>query len=236
MSHVSQSPVLPEDLELDLLARRCAEETERFFREQRANDAFCFELLRRALVLRSQQAWDRVYQQYRTMIVGWIQRHPSFALCNEEIHFFVNGTFTRIWKWCTPAKFGSFATLPKVLAYFRACAYSDVSDYFRQHVEPQQMEVWLDAIGEELPAPPTVSAGMAGAEREAFWRVVDERLQSEAERVLVEDHFGLGYKPREIWGLHPQIFADVQEVYRVKENLLRRLRRDPALRQFFPDE
>ena len=233
---MSHSATLPEDLDLDVLANRCAEETERFFRTQLSHDEFCLELLRRALVLRSQEAWERIYLQYRTLIVGWIQRHPSFSKCNEEIHFFVNGTFARIWKWCTPTKFGELATLPKVLAYFRACVYSDISDYYRQHVEPAQMEDGLDAISDQLPASLQASNILESSEREKFWRIVQERLLTEHEHLLVEQHFVLGYKSREIYALFPQKFADVKEIYRVKENLIRRLRRDPALRQFFPDE
>jgi hypothetical protein len=233
---MSHSATPPEDLGLDVLAHRCAEETERFFRTQISHDEFCFELLRRALVLRSSEAWERIYVQYRTLIVGWIQRHPSFPKCNEEIHFFVNGTFARIWKWCTPTKFDELAILPKVLAYFRACVYSDISEYYRQHVELGQIEDGLDAISDQLPASLQPIDLLESSERENFWQILQERLLTDHERLLVEYHFVLGYKPREIYALLPQKFADVKEVYRLKENLIRRLRRDPALRQFFPDE
>lgn len=233
---MSSSSPLFEELDIDLLARRCAEETERFFRKQKSQDDFCFELLRRALVLRNEAAWERIYLQYRTLIVSWVQRHPNFAQCNEEIHYFVNGAFARMWKWCTPAKFGELGTLPKVLAYFRACVYTEVSDHYREHVEPHQTEAWLDAIAEQLPAAPPPSVILETTERATFWRLVQERLQSEQERLLIEYHFVLGYKPREICALNRQAFADADEVYRVKENLLRRLRRDPSLRHFFPDD
>jgi len=36
-------------------------------------------------------------------------------------------------------------------------------------------------------------------------------------------------KPREIFDLHPGRFQDVQEVYRLKRNLLERLSRDPQV-------
>jgi hypothetical protein len=43
--------------------------------------------------------------------------------------------------------------------------------------------------------------------------------------------FALGLKPREIYARSGGLFDDVKEVYRVKENVLARLRRDPELKK-----
>jgi hypothetical protein len=42
-------------------------------------------------------------------------------------------------------------------------------------------------------------------------------------------------KPSEIYREYPQTFRDVKEIYRIKENILARLRRDKELQAFFAE-
>jgi hypothetical protein len=39
-------------------------------------------------------------------------------------------------------------------------------------------------------------------------------------------------KPSEIFGRHPRLYASVADVYRIKRNLIERLRRSPDVRAF----
>ncbi|MEZ4661072.1 MAG: hypothetical protein R2911_26265 [Caldilineaceae bacterium] len=39
-------------------------------------------------------------------------------------------------------------------------------------------------------------------------------------------------KPRQIYALYPNIFSDVKEIHRIKENILTRLRRDDSLKNY----
>jgi hypothetical protein len=231
---MSYSTPAPETLDLDVLAHRCAEQTERFFRKQSSQDGYCFELLRRAFILRSQAAWERLYSQYRALVAGWVQKHAVFAACNEDVDFFVNGSFARFGRWCTPERFARLGGLPQWLAALKACIHSEIIDYHRQHVASVSLEEWNEEIDDSHRTAPHATV-MDAETRTAFWRLVQERLQTEQERVLVEYDFVLGYKAREICILRPDLFADVQEVYRVKDNLLRRMRRDPALRRFLEE-
>ena len=41
-----------------------------------------------------------------------------------------------------------------------------------------------------------------------------------------------GAKPSEIFATHPELFDDVADVYRIKRNLLERLRRSARIRTF----
>jgi hypothetical protein len=68
---------------------------------------------------------------------------------------------------------------------------------------------------------------------QALWRWVQEQLQDEREECVVNAMFILAMKPREVVENFQDIFTDVNEVYRVKENLLARLRRNDDLNQFF---
>jgi hypothetical protein len=56
-----------------------------------------------------------------------------------------------------------------------------------------------------------------------------KRLSGEKEQHLFLASFEWGLKPREIVARWPHLFEDIQEVYRLKENILKRLRRDGDL-------
>ena len=72
---------------------------------------------------------------------------------------------------------------------------------------------------------------LAGVHRQQFWDQISTRLRNEQERKVVYGSFVLGLKPREICVQFQQTFRDVREVYRVKENVLARLRRDAELQK-----
>ena len=57
-------------------------------------------------------------------------------------------------------------------------------------------------------------------------------VQDEAERRVAYLCFVLDLKPREVQERHPELYATVDDVYRIKRNLLDRLRRNPAIRAF----
>jgi hypothetical protein len=67
--------------------------------------------------------------------------------------------------------------------------------------------------------------------RQKFWGIVLGRLHDEKERLVIDESFVLGLKPREIYDKYPQKFTDVDEVYKIKQNILARLRRDPELKK-----
>ena len=61
---------------------------------------------------------------------------------------------------------------------------------------------------------------------------MEAELLDQAERLVARLCLVLDLKPREVYERHPDRFADVADVYRVKRNLLERLRRSPAIRRF----
>lgn len=218
----------PQQMDLKILAARCAQQTERFFRKQPAQDHFCFELLRRACVLQNQEAWLYILIQYRPLVASWVQKHPSFPACNEDIDFFVNGTFARVARWCTPERFVRFAGLPQWLLGLKACLNSEIIDHQRHQATDARQAEW----NEETVSLTTAALHVTVIDdlwRAEAWQLIKERLQTEQEFVLVEYDFFHGHKSREICALRPDLFPSIHDVYRVKDNLLRRLRRDPAL-------
>jgi DNA-directed RNA polymerase specialized sigma24 family protein len=214
------------------IARRCARETDLFFQRQRHDTRFCFELFRRAIADRSQHAWDLVYAQYRPLVTGWVNRHPAFAESGEEVQYFVNRAFERMWRAVTAEKFSRFDDLKSVLRYLQVCVNSVILDRVRSAGHAMAARQ-LDELAVENLAqnPGPEDPALADVYRQEFWGEIDARLHNEMERQVVYGSFVLALKPRELAARYPEMFDDVRQVYRIKENVLARLGRDAELQE-----
>ena len=213
------------------VAHRCAKETELFFARCRYDPRYCYELFRRAVVDGNQQAWALVYHQYSPLVTGWVHRHVHYPYCGEESPYLVNCAFVKMWSAMTAAKFGCFPDLKSVLRYLQMCAHSAVVDELRKSAVPT-----ADIEAETLPSSGAPNGravddhALSQVSRSDFWAAITVRLHDEKERCVVYGSYILGLKPRQLLEEYHCIFADVREIYRVKENILDRLRRDVELK------
>ena len=224
----------PRALGLSSLAHRCAQETDLFFRREAYDPSFCYELFRRAIVLGDQNAHERLYIQYQSLVASWVERHSSYPSTGEENQYFVNRAFEKLWRALSPAKFGQFADLKVLLAYLKMCTHSAIIDYSRTHQH---------AVADEEPSQEQLAAGQDSgsdmeedaiqeAQRADLWRLIDERISGEKERAVIYGSFVQAMKPAELHTHYAHLFDDVKDVYRTKQNVIDRLRRDQALLAF----
>ena len=224
-------PIRPIDLDLEQLAARCAEETARFFQNRAVHDnAFCFEIFRRAIVLRSDAAWEAIYKQYQTLIRHWVLAHPQFGAAAEEADFFVNAALASMWRACPPQRFTRFPSLPALLAYLKSCVHTAILNQVRRSGPPQSQ--WLEESGDGRSTTEFSTEILDKLQRQELWRMLQELLSNEKERLVLELSVMKGFKPREVHALHRETFTTVREVYRVKRNLIERLSRNPRLLAF----
>jgi hypothetical protein len=216
------------------VAHRCARETRLFFQDRRYDPRYCFELFRRAIAERDERAWELVYAQYCALVAGWVKRHSAFPESGEEPQYFVNRAFEKMWGALTHEKFGHFVNLRSLLRYLQMCVHSVILDHVRltersvADVQPEAL-----AAGRTTEDPIVEDLALDRLHRQEFWRAIDSRLSDEQERRVVYGSFVLALKPRDLCAQFRETFRDVREVYRVKERVLARLRRDPELEKFF---
>lgn len=212
------------------IVRRCSEETEKFFQRVSYDPRYCFELFRRAIEDRSQRAWDYVYRQYRSIVAGWIKRHESFRGSGEEVQYFVNRAFEKMWSAMSPEKFGQFPTLKAVLRYLQMCVHSAIIDEVRSS-GPATNDVDDDMLSyyDDGDTSAAEDEALDKLYQEKVWREVETRLNDEKERVVVYGSYVLALKPSRLYEQFSDTFDDVNDVYRVKENVLARFRRDAGL-------
>ena len=223
-----------ERLSVNELARCCAEETNKFLRQNVSNDRYCLELFRRAIVKRDEDAWACVYQQYAPLVLTWVTQHQSAAalLGQDGSGPLVNAAFAKFSQALTPAKMQNFDSLAAILKYLKMCVHSVVADEVRAR-QARQYEETLELIEHEPAADDPADDVVSSISAQSLWQVIQEELSNEDERILIYLAYVQGMKPSEISSQHRRLFPTVDDVYRIKRNVLERLRRNRRLQMIF---
>ncbi|QBD82329.1 hypothetical protein EPA93_42675 [Ktedonosporobacter rubrisoli] len=221
-------------LSINDLARCCSEETSKFLRQNASDDSYCLELFRRAIVKRDDAAWSSVYQQYSPLVLTWVTQHQSAVslMGQDGGAVLVNAAFAKFAQALTPAKMENFDSLAAVLKYLKMCVHSVVADEIRVR-QARQYEETLELIEHEPAVGDPAEDIVANLSAQGLWQIIQEELNSDDERVLVYLAYVQGMKPGEICTQQRRIFPTVDDVYRVKRNVLERLRRNKRLRMMF---
>jgi DNA-directed RNA polymerase specialized sigma24 family protein len=218
-------------LDVDRLADECADHTARFFNRATYDPGYCYELFRRAIVDRNNYAWDKIYRQYQPLVVKWVINHTGLPATGEEVDYFVNGAFDRMWSAVDAEKFKQFDDLAEVLRYFKLCAHSVIVDYTRVNpIDALDLEPFPPLLRQDLPSIEERITGQL--ERQELWEAVAALMHNEKDTIVLEWSFMYDLKPSAIYAENSARFESLDEVYRVKRNLLNRLRRNPDLQQF----
>jgi DNA-directed RNA polymerase specialized sigma24 family protein len=218
-------------LSIARLADACRDETDKYRRRETYCQDYCFELFRRAIRDRSETAWDAIVSQYRGILLAWIRRHPASVAAGEDDDYWVNRSFERFWRAIGPDRFDQFASLAALMNYLKVCVHSVLLDEIRSREsaprDPLPESEIEDGDGDDVE-----NLALRGLSARELWRAVDRELQDESERLVFRLSFVLDLRPREIHERSPDRYSTVAEVYRIKRNVLDRLRRSPEIRDF----
>jgi len=241
------------------LSTACRDATVRFRRGESpagAHDASgpCFELFRRAVAERDHGAWEALMAQYGGLVLAWVRRHPATATlpAHDQDDDWVTAAFERFWIAIGPDRFGHFTGLSALLRYLKMCVHSALVDAVRAHAAAPTVSLSVEtgnghgtASGAAAPHATHSTRGgigastalVADAEAQAadrlaagdLWQTITCELSDETERLVAHLSLVLDLKPAEIHERFPHRFASVADVYRIKRNLLERLRRSEAI-------
>ncbi|MBP7998356.1 MAG: sigma-70 family RNA polymerase sigma factor [Chloroflexi bacterium] len=213
------------------LFQYCQEETTRFLHQQPHDPRFGLELFRRAS-LGDNVAWECLYLQYAPMVSRWIERNPAMVYSGEEVQYLVNRTFERMWRRLSPQTFAGFEELRQILRYLELCANSCLLDFNRKYKGKTETSLTLLDQGHPAMHVEGEMEKLAEGQRTELWQTLLHLVTDEMERVVLVASFLLNLKPQQIQARYAQYFHTVVDVYRVKQNLLQRLRRSPQLQEF----
>jgi RNA polymerase sigma factor (sigma-70 family) len=207
------------------LAARC-----RNIQPDGSHEPFCFELVRRAIVEGSSLCWYYLHNQYYSLVRYWVSRRAPPD--PDTIDDLTQDALSAFWRSYTPDKLARARGLGDVLAYLKSCAASAAAQARRKAkrnvVEAEWDERVVDACVSTRSAEASALQQLAD---QRLWAVIEACCNDERERLVARLIFVEGIKPRHVAERFPDLFPDVSDVYRVKRNLLERLRRDPNLRR-----
>jgi hypothetical protein len=208
-------------LSIETLVALCSREIDGYRRDKISNDAYGLELLRRAIVQEEEEAWIGVNHCFNGLVRAWLHRHPkrdvAFRFDSEENY--VAQTFERFWQATALTRHVEFKTLAAALQYLHASLNGVILDTIRGYARSR--EILLSALSEdgELETenlPDTID----------IWDTLQAIFSDKREKRLAYLLFHCGLKPREIMRFCPQEWSDVQEIYRLKRNIMERLLRN----------
>jgi DNA-directed RNA polymerase specialized sigma24 family protein len=227
------SSVDPERLDsysVEDLARACAQRSSRSRAPAARGPDPCYELFRRALAHPpDDDAWQSILVQYHRQIRFWLGQYAADDTVQE--------VFLRFWKaqQTTTFSFASrFPGISAVMGYLKRCA---LTVRFEAWQEEEQRRLLWDRLHDAALVESILEFTRPGCGHEAFdcRQLVLSRLTDEREQVVFELTYRYDLTPREIQAERPDLFPDVRTVHRAKENLLKRLKRDPELRTWWAD-
>lgn len=215
------------------LAQRCREETQRFLRGEPRDDAYYFEIFQRAVVNRDNDAWQAIVAQYRGILLAYVSQHTPTAMLNESDDYWINRAFQRFWSAIGPDRFGRFPDLAALLKYLKLCVHSVLMDEAR--ARRANLVTSIDEAPESAAVQSDAEGGILGkVSGEQLWATIARVLQDEAEEKVIFLSFARDMKPAEIFQRYPQLYRGVADVYRIKRNVLERLRNNAEVRAFLP--
>lgn len=192
-----------------------------------------FELFRRAVCERDEAAWEELAHLYQRLLIAWAQRHPA-AHRSEGAEVWAQRALARFFAAVSPASFGGFPSLAAVLRYLKLCVHSEIVDEARRRAAAR-----VEPLGEDredgAAAPGAAESVEGDLATWELWRAIMDEVRDEAERLVATATLANQHAPREVAARYPDHFPTVADVYRVKRNLLDRLRRNPNVRRFLEE-
>lgn len=188
---------------------------------------YCFELFRLALEEKNRDAWEVVQQEYVCWVKQWIREGGRYSLNEQEVEELAQEAFIKFW--CALNKKSEplgeqFEHVGVVLSYLRQCAITAVFDHHRRQQRQHRLEQKLLH---------TVEPGGGGClEHIIHWEQINLvrqwvrlHITDFCERLVIRLSFEQDFSPMQIAACYPQHFATPQDVYRVKERVLKRAKR-----------
>lgn len=193
-----------------------------------SHEPFCLELFRRAIAEGCALCWQYLHNQYYALVRAWLLR---YNLANGElVDDLAQDTFVSFVRFFTPAKLKQASNLGAVLKYLKTCAATTVLQARRKATRETVLADWeeetLDVAVHTESVEVQVIQQLTAAE---IWPIVEASCQDERERLIARQMLVAGRKPADLLKRYPRQFADIAEIYRLKRNLLDRLRRQPIL-------
>src|SRR5262245_42553070 len=153
-----------------------------------------YELFRRAIVERDDDAWAESAAHYRRLMLSWARDSSARMAVAESYEDLADHALGRAWMALSPTRFANFPSLGAVLAYLRTCVTAVVIDCARAEAARERMIGKLE-VGDAASPEALVLGNLDRAE---LWRIVGGLIAGDQERVVVVESYLFALPPRTI--------------------------------------
>ena len=210
-----------DNMSVSSLAEHCIEEMNNYRCGDPSDERYALELFRRAMMECDEYAWVCLQQVFSDVLRDWIRFHPCSAAARrlDSEENYISLAFERFWQAAVYGQHLQFRSLASALQYLHASLNGAMLDTLRAYSRPREVP---------LPEPGDQSEPREKDQEENYelWEIIQHLLPRAREQRLAYLLFHCGLKPREVVRFCPQEFSDVQEVYRLRRNILERLMRN----------
>jgi DNA-directed RNA polymerase specialized sigma24 family protein len=190
-----------------------------------------YELFSRAIVNRDQDAWARIHERYRVLLIAWARQSGVQLIVSEQYEDIADQAFARAWSALTPGRFPEFAALAPILAYLRTCVSAVLIDLARAQATRERTTQKLNPENAATPE----EVVLEHMDQTELWKLVHTLVETPQELAILRQVIILGIPPRVLLQRRPDLFRTVGEIYAAKRNLLCRLQRNHALQQLWSE-
>jgi hypothetical protein len=194
----------------------------------------CFELFRRAIDLGDDHAWFAVQQQYYPLFVCWAVESLTVDVDHYVVDDLLQIAMERFWYCLSAAErplAERFTCTGALLKYMKRCIQSACREWQRREAKQFHLQNRL-ALRFEAPVRRPLehhwSQKVHTARCTAVRHWLEEHCRNEAELLVYRLTYEEELKPRQIVAQYPEHFPAVQDVYRIKQRLYRRIQRSFA--------
>ena len=212
---------LPRNMSLSALTKRCMSEINHYRHGEACGDQCCLEVFRRAMREKDNAAWALLIEGFRDYMLGSFRRHVRKEAASrlDSPENYIDRAFERFWFATVHNQQLEFTTLAAALSYLRNCLNGAILDALRAH--SRSKEVALPEL--DFPDEPAVEDNI---DSQDLWEDIQSVLPNKREQRVAYLLFYCNLRPREIVRLCPLEFSNVQEIYRLRRNIMERLLRD----------
>lgn len=206
------------NMSVPALAARCLREINSYRRGETQDIPACLELFQRARAQHDEVALEAMRHYFSKFLRDWIGRHPQAEVaCRfESEEYYTAQAFERFWQAVIHRQEREFGTLTATLAYLRASLNGVILDALRAYSQSSTVAfLETDGTGE-----PVAESDENGGR---LWEIIQGMLPNEREQRVAYLLFHCGLQPGEIIRGSPQEFSDMQEVARVRRDIIARL-------------
>ena len=195
-------------MNIDDLAQRCAEETEKFYRGQINDTQYCYELFRLALAEEISDAVTWVRQIYEPQMLKKIYGNSLFRYASESAEDIAHMGFIKCYLNLRRENFANYKDVAPILSYWHRCIWTTL----REVAAPVNQ---TPEDNEGTQAPPE--------DFFALWEHICTLLPEECDQLLVQSRYINRQKPATIAQDHPDCWDDSHAVsvrlYQIKSKL-----------------